>query len=945
MANHLLLLLRTELLRRPGRNLTAVIAIALAASVLLASLAATFTAYDQAPLAGESALAANRLLLRADDLAHPYLDPALLRDLAADPRVASITEAHRVRVIDLPGCEAGGLDVERFYAPGGGNAGWPPQGRTAMWAWQGTPPGKLLEGRWPDPERVDPIELVVPAYVFGRHTRPRHPVGEWRSLESDTGVHRAIVVGVVDAGLAGDFVRDLPSFTISAKAAVALAGEAPAPSEALIELRDADARAVFVADWRPELPGKPGRPMLWDRDTLVEGHRDGFAVRAASSVARTALLLAAASVACIALAVLGSAVRERRAQYRLLRTIGATRSTLISLVLLESTVLAVVGMVGAVLLAWAALNGLAPVLPFIKLSGDLPDYRSIALTFSVVLLGVLAGGAWPAWSAAQSRPADGGEATLAGHRSAETALRCAVAAISVALLAAGVVLMSGPDSPERAELLAWIGVPAVAVVAVLLTPLALDLVARLCLRPVAWLVRSNPLVLEDQFAGDQARSMSSVLAISVGLGAFLLTLCWGASMLEAFVIDERTPRWLVSVHPYGMDRAETERVLAQPDLAALQPLTLVDTRLGDAMAAADDDAADLSCLVVGVDPLRALPPAATALPFRFVAGDAATACREVAAGRACLINDWFADDHALSIGDELRVVVPGRATADGSGDAVYRIAGVVDLHGWRMIFKHNKTRQRNFKQQACVILHGDTVRTDFPVAFANYLIGDALDGPAYPTDLPLEEAFAVSRVAREQVERRIVAQLDLGRTFANNSDDLTTVTTVSRAVMVDDLDRTRHVLRTDWGGNAVQKLGWLPLLALILSLLPVAATQIAAMRARARELGVLRSCGLGRFDLLRLALGECLLVGIAAAFVAVLFGGASAWLLLRVSTIVGWHLRFVGIQPDFVVPWAWLGPGWLLTVAICALAAGFAGWRIGRAAPATLLATPSAARV
>jgi hypothetical protein len=107
---------------------------------------------------------------------------------------------------------------------------------------------------------------------------------------------------------------------------------------------------------------------------------------------------------------------------------------------------------------------------------------------------------------------------------------------------------------------------------------------------------------------------------------------------------------------------------------------------------------------------------------------------------------------------------------------------------------------------------------------------------------------------------------------------------------------------------------------------------------------VLRSCGLGRAALLRLALAECVLVGLAAVAIATWFGVVGAWLLLRVSTIAGYHLRFVGIQPDFVVPWAWLAPGWLATVGVCALAALLAGWRLGRTPPADLLADPVPAR-
>src|SRR5690606_21765151 len=140
----------------------------------------------------------------------------------------------------------------------------------------------------------------------------------------------------------------------------------------------------------------------------------------------------------------------------------------------------------------------------------------------------------------------------------------------------------------------------------------------------------------------------------------------------------------------------------------------------------------------------------------------------------------------------------------------------------------------------------------------NYLLGDALPDTEYPQDVPLGEAFAVARIARERLERLVASQIDLHRQLGGRADAVTPVVVSSRAVMVDDLDRTRHVLRTDWGGNAVRKLGWLPLAALVLSLFPFAATLIASLRARARQIGVLRGCGLSRGGLLRLCIGESL---------------------------------------------------------------------------------------
>lgn len=924
-----LILLRANLWSQRWRLIAAACAIALAASVLLSALIGLQFVRDQAPRAAHALLENNEVHLAATDTTFPFLGDDLLNALRTDVGVAQVRTAISVRALDMPGTESGELDRELFFSlEGRGMGGWISGRRDNFLAWEGEPRGKLLEGEWPSVDAIDPIEIVAPA-VWGQQ------VGDWRRLESDGGVFRAKIVGVSDAEMSltstPQGVR-LLSRQISPVAVERLAGGPRRPGDARITLHDAEAREEFLAEWRERISSSPGRLELWDAETIRQAGLISPALSSARMGVVTAILLSAVSVACIALGVQGSAVRERATQLSLLRTLGADRKTLAALVLAEAGVLAALGLLGALAIAAGLLSGIATLFPFLGAPAA-PDFWSVAAAAGAIFVSVLAGGAWPAIMAARTRPA---EVAADAVDQARIARLTKVAAMigAAALVAAVVAIWAMPaDSMSRAHVAAWLGIPLTAFAAICLTPLSMQTVSRLFARPIAWLAWTDPLVLANHVAGDGARSAGSVIAIAVGLGGFAWLLCWGASMLGSFVIDPAIPRWFVSIHPYGLERQETERILKDPAVGDFQPLTLVDTRL-----AAEVGSEIVPALVIGVDVGRALGDSPASLPFGFLDGDRTQAIEQLASGEGCLLSDWYASSNGIRAGDQVKVAVPG---GDGCTERTYRVGAVVDLPGWRMMTKQNKVRLRGDKHRAMVVLDADVARRDFPVAHANFLLGNTLTAEGVPTafqsELPKLEAFAASNAERETLERNISQIGDLNRPLDYRTEEGNERRANRRIVQVDDLQRTSYELKGDWGGGAVKRMGMLPLFVLGLSLFSVCGALAASFRASARELGVLRSCGMTRFGLARLALAESLLLGLSAFPVAALIGGAGAWILLEVSSVVGFRLDFTGIKPTFVVPWRWLAPGFVVTFVVCVLASLWAAWRVGRIPPATLL--------
>lgn len=111
-------------------------------------------------------------------------------------------------------------------------------------------------------------------------------------------------------------------------------------------------------------------------------------------------------------------------------------------------------------------------------------------------------------------------------------------------------------------------------------------------------------------------------------------------------------------------------------------------------------------------------------PLRVVRGGGTARCdargeqaiADLEKGNTCLISDWHATRNGIKIGDRISVAVP---QPNGPADREYRVAGIVELSGWRMMTKMNKVRIRGDKHRVLVVLDANAVRRDFPVAYAN----------------------------------------------------------------------------------------------------------------------------------------------------------------------------------------------------------------------------------
>ena len=105
-----------------------------------------------------------------------------------------------------------------------------------------------------------------------------------------------------------------------------------------------------------------------------------------------------------------------------------------------------------------------------------------------------------------------------------------------------------------------------------------------------------------------------------------------------------------------------------------------------------------------------------------------------------------------------------------------------------------------------------------------------------------------------------------------------------------------------------------PLLALGLAALAVASAVMASVRSRSWEIGILRSIGLTRGQLLRQVLAEGLLIGLLACGASLAFG------LLASLAGISASSRTWGVSAPYVIPWGMLGLGIGVAVLACVLA-------------------------
>ncbi len=897
-----------------GRALIALLGIAVSVSLVVWNLRGFGITRSQM---AEAAKQSGRfdVAVTPKDFRGVQLDPAIVEAIHQDADTAELDVAvkSRVRV----------LKPEPPSMPGPFGRGGPSGGMTVIGTGAKEPPQGLEAGRWLGPGAN---EAVISGSCRDRY---KLKMGDELVIAGMGAELTLKVVGVVSSGRGAPVpgMRRMPpphlaDAYVSPATAGTLNGYTDRPSLLCIVLKDPEAAEDFSDRWTDKLASASPAASL----RLLKTSDDPMGMPSSEMqqmLFANATVLAFLAAIFIVFVTLSVSVRERMRQFAIFRALALSRIQLVFMVVVEAFLFATLGWaVGTVLIKGFLLLGHA-------LSGSLAMFRSsafsdrpigmtvIGISLGCALLGALAAAVLPAWQASRIRPLD---LLSSQGRGGTRSFPYAMVVIGLILVVVNpllVVLAIGSPSIRSALSNFWgwgasgfaaplAGSLAMIVGFGLVTPLAVLLAERLFGPILAWMLRLDRRFLRQQLSGNLWRTSGTTIALSVGLALFVTSLVWGYSMLVPFTPDKGLPRMQVAIMPAGVPESAIADVKATPGVKADECMAMVveQPRLTKEMLTSPAFAgveqkiefvAQKHMLFMGVDPERVFGGDNPLFRLQFVEGDAASAAKKLAEGRYCVVPDHFSTQTGLKVGDSFSVEVPN---APGK-EVRYTIAGVASVPGWNWLTKFSEVRQRAIRALAIVFVSYEHAKTDFAIDRIKHFWMNVDDG-----------------VTAEELERRLEP---IARRNAGVRVNVPQVgETAVGAQYVKATDRENVIAMVGRRGNdVIWSLTWLPLITLAISSLAVFNAILASIRARFWQIGVLRGVGLTRGQLLRLILGESLLICAAASMLSLISGVGLAWCGTRLCTL---FFFFGGRTPPLTVPWIDLSLGFGIAFGLCLLA-------------------------
>ncbi len=614
-------------------------------------------------------------------------------------------------------------------------------------------------------------------------------------------------------------------------------------------------------------------------------------------------------------------VQSRRRQMAVLRALGAGRARIVSLVFAEAMLLATVGFLAGIPLGWFLLTrGVTAS------AADLATAASAVLPMAAAIVcGSTLVAALPAAAIAASRhPLESvDESALAPAPGSPPPW---LLPASILLLAINPLVSFVPGLPlEMRTFLAPLSyIPAVTGL-VLLAPWAIRLTEWLFYVPLARMLRLRGELLEGQLTSQFWRATAGASAMMIGLGLFVTVHVWGLSMQTPFLVGQRSPDAVAVVFPKGLTEAGVERISRLNGVARCIPLFLQHPTISDeAVAVTNSTKGWRDLIYIGGDARSILDPDDGMISAHFVRGNAEEAISQVERQGACLITEelYHLAPHRFDVGCDLEI-----QTVDGTRTLSREIAGVVRVPGWHLLTKSARMRRGLGHVASMVFVASETAGADFPGSFPRAFLLELEE--KVPREANRETVRAAGQGGRDEGPRdpaAIRGDRFGGGTPPRDPNSLeASVETLARMhspdgasametyVRVTNTQAMTQAIRNRCEG-IIARMSRVPLIALGLSALAVTATLAASVRARRRELGVLRCIGLSRLQLFRLISAEGLLTGLVACILGGLFGVTAAWTGIEVSSL-GW-----GVTSPFLIPWGTLALG-----ALIALATGLTG--------------------
>ena len=680
---------------------------------------------------------------------------------------------------------------------------------------------------------------------------------------------------------------------------------------------DADA-TEFVDRWRARVKDTGDRAKLdVVRERRDEMQKNFIGLRLLSMLGAAVTMLAAAF---IIVATLSMGVAERQRTLAMLRAVGASKTRIAKLVVMEGVGLGVVGLLIGIPLGFVLNVAVALFLrQWFEITPTLDGLGVLMSTIVVLVTAVLAS-LLPAWRASRVDPL---EALAAVAKPEKRGPPILATVIGLAVIAIDPLLLHGPvpfgdEKAVRVYGHFFVGLPALMIGFFLLSPLFVWVIGGVLGPAIGWMLRVPPSIVRQQFASGLWRLAGTCSALMVGLATLTVMQVQGRSALASWRLPDKFPDvFIFTKSPSGLSLKQQEKVRNARDLEPndVMPVGTFAPQVGGGLIGLLGTKLPGSTMFVAVDPQRAF----RLMELDFRQGSAAEASQLLAKGRYLLITDELHRMKNLNKGDPFTL-------KNKKGESItFTIAGVVWSPGIDVMVSTFDVKQQ-FEQQslACVFGSLDDAKNLFGVEDV-YIMSANFKNRNRPRDAASDVSQRANAGNIYDADGEGTGSISKESLIGRLREDVG-----DNSLFVADVRELKSKIQTNMGYllTAASTIAWA---AVLVAGLGVANTIVAGIRTRMWQFGVLRSVGLLRGVLLRLVLTEAIVLGTTGAAM----GLACGTLLTADSRRL---IEFtMGHYSPLTVPWGVLGSGVALVVALSLIAAIVPAWRLARTTPLTLL--------
>lgn len=597
-----------------------------------------------------------------------------------------------------------------------------------------------------------------------------------------------------------------------------------------------------------------------------------------------ASVLTLMSASFIIMTGLTTDVSQRQRELAILRCIGGTRALLAQLQIITGLLIggggAIVGVPGGLLMAWLVARAFPDQIP----SGLVVPGWGVAIALGGSVGAGLLGAVFPAWQAARMSPMRGlaVRAMTAQRRGIILVLIAGLVGISTHLA----IVLLAPNGQVAFWLYVTIGLPALFVGYFLLSVPVLMVLARVIAPPISMVLRLPRHLLGRGLASTPYRYGFTAGAMMTGLALMVAIWTNGTAILRDYIDKMEFPDAFVSGIPLAPGAKEALDAL--PFVVNSCAITKEVVQVGaDAQVGVRGlQRYDTSFIAFEPEPFFAMTN------ITFIQGTRDETIRRLNEGGAVMIAREFMVARGVGVGDTFHCSKNGI-------DLEFEIVAVVTSPGLEIASKFFNIGEE-YTHQAVHAVFGsmDDMRTKLG-SDRTHLIQVDIDDD-------VDDGYAVEMIRQALMPYGL---LDVGS---------------GRQIKEQIHEFVRGTLLV---------FSTVAIMAMLVACFGVANLIVAAIHARRFEFGVLRAVGAQRGLLVRLVLGEALVIAIVAAVVGTVMGTQAAFGGRKLYQLL------LGIEFDIKPPLEPIVVGWVIVVVLTVLAAVPAIWSLNRKHPRELLAS------